>query len=216
MRIVVIGCEYAGKSTFLTKMLNWGREHYMHFHADDHFTIPDATLKDEDRDFFLRMPPVIKERYQRFQIWYHVHLLNIFEDMIAVGFHIEDGIYDSMYFNFTPLVNPREVEASMPSDTILLLLNASPEAITERMEENPHTYNVIKKEDVQELLAKFENEHRQSILQRKISIDTTNLTPDEVLDKFVSSLLSLQWRTLSERDLIRIFTKDKTHRTLPV
>lgn len=213
MRIVVIGCEYAGKSTFLSRMLDWGREHHMYFHVDDHFTIPDATLRDEDRDFYLTIPPVIKERYQRFQIWYHVHLLNTFEDMIAVGFHIEEVIYDPMYFNFRPHVNPREVEASMPSDTILLLLSASPEAIIERMERSPHKYNVIKKEDVQDLLEKFETEYRQSLLQRKISIDTTNLTPDEVLDKFISSLLSIRWRTLPERDLIRIFAKGKTHST---
>jgi len=127
MRLVVIGCEYAGKSTFLQKVLEWGRAHHIHFHVDDHFTVPDASLTDEDRDIYVTLPPMIKERYQRFQIWYHVRLLNTFDDMVAVGFHIEEVIYDPIYFHFTPHINPREVEASLPSDTILLLLRASPD-----------------------------------------------------------------------------------------
>lgn len=205
MRMIVVGCEYVGKSTFLQKVLEWGQARHIHFHVDDHFTIPDSSLTDEDRDLFAKLPPMIKERYQRFQIWYHVRLLNTFDDMVAVGFHIEEVIYDPVYFNFTPHINPHEVEASLPSDTILLLLRASPDAILDRMERDPHKYNVIQKDDVPELLAKFETAYQQSIIQRKISIDTTNLTPDELLEAFTSSLLSLPYRTLSEKDLMRIF-----------
>jgi hypothetical protein len=205
MRLVVIGCEYAGKSTFLQKVLAWGRAHHIHFHVDDHFTIPDASLTDEDRDLYVTLPPMIKERYQRFQIWYHVRLLNTFDDMVAVGFHIEEVIYDPLYFHFTPRINPREVEASLPSDTILLLLRASPDAIRDRMERSPHKYNVIQIADIPTVLAKFETEYQHSLIPRKIAIDTTNLTPDEVLAGFISSVLSLPWRTLSEKDLLRIF-----------
>ena len=193
------------KSTFIEKVLAWGRVHHIHFHVDDHFTIPDASLSDEDRDLYVTLPPMIKEWYQRFQIWYHVRLLNIFDDMVAVGFHIEEVIYDPLYFDFTPRINPREVEASLPSDTILLLLRASPDAIQDRRERCPHKYNVIQTADIPEVLAKFEAEYQHSLIPRKIAIDTTNLTPNEVLAEFVSSVLSLPWRTLSEKDLLRIF-----------
>ena len=42
MRIIAIGCEYSGVTTLLDGLHDWGQEHGVNFHMDDHFTIPDA------------------------------------------------------------------------------------------------------------------------------------------------------------------------------
>jgi hypothetical protein len=79
MRVIVIGCEYTGKSTFAGKLLEWGGKHDMRFHLDDHLTIPDASLSKEDRDIMLTLSPAFKERFQRFQMVYHVRIVRIFD-----------------------------------------------------------------------------------------------------------------------------------------
>jgi hypothetical protein len=44
--------------------------------------------------------PAIKERYQRFQISYHVEVLAHWEHCILAGFHIEEAIYGPRYLEF--------------------------------------------------------------------------------------------------------------------
>ena len=46
----------------------------------------------------LALPGAIKERYQRFQVQYHVRLLHRYDDIILVGFHIEEAIYGPRYY----------------------------------------------------------------------------------------------------------------------
>ena len=40
MRLVAIGCEYAGKTTLIDALMAWGDKVGVHFHLDDHFSIP--------------------------------------------------------------------------------------------------------------------------------------------------------------------------------
>ena len=209
MRIIVIGCEYAGKSTFAGKLLEWGGKHDMKFHLDDHLTIPDASLSKEDRDTMLTLSPAFKERFQRFQMVYHVRILRNFRDALEVGFYSEDAIYGPLYYGYEPrflaIWHGRELEKELPSDTILVLLEATPEAITKRMEEAPHEYQVIKKEDLPQLLEKFRKEFRASTIHAKIRIDTTNLTPEEVLKEFLAKANP----HLTPEDLLRIMMNEE-------
>jgi len=209
MRVIVIGCEYTGKSTFAGKLLEWGGKHDMRFHLDDHLTIPDASLSKEDRDIMLTLSPAFKERFQRFQMVYHVRIVRIFRDAIEVGFYSEDAIYGPLYYGYKPdflaIWHGRELEKELPGDTILVLLKTNPEAIEKRMEEDPHEYQVIKKEDIPHLLERFENEFRASTIHAKISIDTTDLTPEQVLKEFLAKANPY----LASEDLIRIMMNEK-------
>jgi len=208
MRVIVIGCEYSGKSTFARKLLEWGEKHDIKFHLDDHFTIPDASLSKKDRDVMLTLSPAFKERFQRFQAIYHVRVLRNFRDAIEVGFYIEDAVYGPLYYGFKPeflaIRHGRELEKELPNDTILVLLTASPETIAKRMEEAPHEYQVIKKEDIPVLLERFEEEFRSSTIHAKIRIDTTNLTPQQVLEEFLTKAKPY----LTSEDLIRIMMNE--------
>jgi hypothetical protein len=192
MRLIAIGCEYTGKTTLFDGLMQWGDDHGIHHHLDDHFSIPDCQMlrSAEDQQTMNELPQVIKERFQRFQLAYHVRLINKYEHILLGGFHIEEGVYGPRYYY--PEVGrigepPRRWETEMPEDTILVHLKASPEVIAERMARAPHAYPVVPGEDVQEILEAFQREYRETWIRRKIEIDTTELTPERLLDAFLKA-----------------------------
>jgi hypothetical protein len=92
----------------------------------------------------------------------------------------------------------------MPADSILVHLTASPEAIARRMDDDPHEYPVVPRDDIDEVLDTFQKEFSGSWLMRKFQIDTTDLAPESLLDAFFEASTP----HLSERDLlIRMNTK---------
>jgi GTPase SAR1 family protein len=202
--LIVIGCEYVGKTTFAERLMEWGVPRGFDFHLDDHFTIPDSSLSKEDRDTMLGLSPAFKERFQRFQAIYHVRLFTLYRDMLELGFYSEDTIYGPLYYGFESgflaASQGRELEKELPKNTILVLLTASQAVIAERMEADPHEYQVIKKEDIPMLLESFEEEFTASTIHSKIDIDTTDMSPVEVLEEF----LKLVKPFLPTDDLIRM------------
>ncbi len=136
----------------------------------------------------LGLSPEFKERFQRFQAIYHVRLFTLYRDMLEMGFYSEDTIYGPLYYGYEPgflaASQGRELEKELPKNTIIVLLTATEETIAERMEAEPHEYQVIKKEDIPLLLEKFEEEFTASTIHSKITIDTTDKTPEQVLDEF--------------------------------
>ncbi len=204
MKLILIGCEYTGKSTLAKKLVDWGKTHDMQFHLDDHFTIPDASLPDEDRKTMLTLSPQFKERFQRFQDVYHIRILRKYRDAIEVGFYSENTIYGPLYYgyqpNFLAIRHGRRLEKELPNETILVLLIANPSEIIKRMTNHPHTYQVIKQKDIPKLLDQFEEEYLSTTIHAKIKIDTTNLTPDQVLNELLTKARSF----LPSDDLIRM------------
>src|SRR5215213_1525968 len=62
MRLILTGCEYAGKSTLASALHAWGQRQGFQFHLDDHFTVPDSSLTtDEERRYAAAAPPAMKE-----------------------------------------------------------------------------------------------------------------------------------------------------------
>ena len=192
MRLIVIGCEYTGKSTLAQGLHKWGQDQGIRFHMDDHFSIPDSqTLKDPaDKEAMYRAPEAIKERFQRFQIAYHVRLLNKYENILLVGFHIEEAVYGHRYYypgQGKSFELPQAWEKDMPADTILVMLTARPEVIRARMESAPHEYPVVPAADIEEALEAFQTEFRASWLQKRFQIDTSDMAPEKLLLAFRDS-----------------------------
>ena len=202
MRLIVIGCEYAGKTTLIDQLMEWGDKVGIHHHLDDHFSIPDKFfLSAADREAMLAIPPTIKERFQRFQIYYHIEVLNDYEDCLLGGFHIEEAIYGGRYYYPGHAWPPyqRKIETKLPADTILLLLKASPDVIRQRMAAAPHVYPVVKAEDVETVNGEFEREYGASWLEHKLTIDTSDLTSEQLFETFMKRVVPC----LSSRDLLR-------------
>lgn len=203
MRLILIGCEYAGKTCLVDALDAWGKDRGIPFHLDDHFSIPDQFfLSPDDQQAMLGMPPTIKERFQRFQIYYHLDVIANHGDVLLAGFHIEEAIYGPRYYYPGHAWPPyqRRIETHLPADTILLQVTASPEVIRQRMSASPHRYPVVPAEDVEAVSQQFEAEYRASWIERKLRIDTSNLQPEQLLPTFLRQVTPL----LDTRDLLRL------------
>ncbi len=186
MRVVVVGCEYSGVSTLISQLDAWGQARGIRHHLDDHFTIPDAYhLSDEEQAAMLDMLPAIKERFQRFQLVYHVRLLHRYQHILMGGFHIEEAIYGPHYYYPNRAQEVREYEPDMPDSVILVHLHATPERIRQRMQDTPHPHQLVPSQDVEVILEAFSEQVRRSWIRRKLTIDTTDLSPDDLLDRFL-------------------------------
>jgi predicted DNA-binding protein (UPF0278 family) len=91
-----------------------------------------------------------------------------------------------------------EYEPEMPPDTILVHLTARPDVIRERMQRNPHSHTLIQDDDIPKLLERFRQKYRESWIKQKFEIDTSELTPAELLQKFLDRSLP----HLNTRDML--------------
>ena len=177
MRVIAIGTEYAGKTTLVQAVQKWGMERGIRHHMDDHFSIPDQqTLKDPAD--------------QRFQVAYHVRLVNKYQHVLLTGFHIEEMVYGQRYYYpdlARPVENPQAWEKDMPSDIILVHLTASPDVIKQRMKDDPHEYPIVPESDIEEIQAAFQEEFRKSFFKQKFQIDTSELDSNSLLQTFLDS-----------------------------
>ena len=226
MRLVITGCEYAGKTTLLKQITEWWSEatgiRYDRLIGHDHFTFygggsqmhPPPGMSDvppEELERVKALGPVVKEQLQRYMIEYHLGIRwTEFPDWIMVGFHIEEAVYAPLYYGYgyPNQYGDREFFARHVDHlimqhfpgTVLVLVKASPETIAERMRENPHSDNTIKEEDIELLLERFDEEYNKSIIYPKFILDTTDKTPEETLNEFVE----LMSPHLSQYDLLRM------------
>jgi hypothetical protein len=203
MRLIVVGCEYTGKTTLIDGLYAWGEARGIHYHLDDHFSIPDQFfLNEADQAAMIALPPTIKERFQRFQIYYHsANVIQHHPDCLLGGFHIEEAIYGPRYY-YPGVPIPayaRRIEPDMPPDTLLLLLTARPDVIRRRMATAPHRYSLVQPDEVEEISRLFEAEYRASWIERRFTLDTSDLTPETLLTTFLERVTP----HLSERDLLR-------------
>ena len=148
MNIILVGCEYAGKTTLASEVVEWYKRtlgRFSHFH--DHFTIPSSELSAEAKEEYRAASPQIKEMFQRFMMQYHIssefygHL-----DHNLMGFHIEEAVYAPLYYGYggknsgSPSRSPEGQRTEMARffeekmliaapDTVLVLFKAKPDVI---------------------------------------------------------------------------------------
>ena len=211
MRLILIGSEYAGKTTLANKITVWlkqttggGRT----FH--DHFTIPPSELPEAEQEEFLEMSPELQAMFQRYSREYH--LLPSFyadPDHMLVGFHIEEAVYAPLYYSYGGSDDFSAAARAMEQrileqapDTVLILLKASPEVIAKRMWETPHQHTVLQEQDIEHVLQRFEEQYQQSLLSGKFVLDTTSVTVDETLAEFAARIDPF----LSQTDRLRMMT----------
>lgn len=191
MRVVAVGCEYSGVSTLIDELDQWGKSRGIQHHLDDHFTIPDAFHLDaEEQRAMLEMLPAIKERFQRFQLAYHVGVLHRHAHMLMGGFHIEEAVYGPRYYYPGHGIEVRQLEPELPHDLILVHLHARPDVIRQRMESAPHPHQLVPATDVDDILESFRREVGQSWIERKFDIDTSDQTPAQLLSLFLEKSIS--------------------------
>lgn len=124
MRLLIIGCEYTGKSTLAGNISRWMIEEMgvsiVRWH--DHFVIPrldghtiiradgsDAAIgkaehdlnTEEDEEQIMSLRPNVLEQLQRHNIWRHLHprLLRA-DDVLFVNFHYAEAVYAPLYYGY--------------------------------------------------------------------------------------------------------------------
>ena len=152
MNIILVGCEFAGKTTLADLIVEWC-EHNLggssHFH--DHFTIPSSELTGQASEEYKVAHPEIKEMLQRFMISYHVsESFYGNPDHNLMGAHIEEAVYAPLYYGYggkdsgASSRSPEGQRSEMARDIekevlerapecVLILVEATPEVIRERM-----------------------------------------------------------------------------------
>jgi thymidylate kinase len=254
MYLIMIGCEYAGKTTLATEISKWmidamglnmvvWHDHYVvpgsassSTSTGDHLTIlkpgtrqpdtpygayvirdPDAEdPQDKARDNeVLGLSPWLLEQLQRNMIWRHLHhgMVRDKADYLSVNFYYADAVYAPLYYGFgepgsfadrTKRARHWDAEMlQMAPDTVLVLVKASAEAIRERMRARPRTRALLKESDVGLVLDRFEEEYENSLIQRRLSLDTTDAPVEDTLAQFVDEIRP----HMSQMDLLRIVSQ---------
>ena len=134
------------------------------------------------------------------QLQYHVEVIKNYPNTMIAGWHIEELVYSSFYgddpespyytkyhINAQRGYETQVIEARLP-DVVMIHVTASDAAIAERMETDPHEYQIIKKADIPTLKRLFQEEIDRSLFAqkgRKIVLDTTEKSPTESLDELL-------------------------------
>ena len=88
-------------------------------------------------------------------------------------------------------------------DTIMVLVKASAEVIASRMEENPQPMGALRREHIELVLRRFEEEHSRSLIRYKFALDTSTSTAEKTFQEFLTNVQPL----LRESDQIRILAR---------
>ena len=221
MRLIIVGCEYAGKTTLVEEIVKWRNAvmgpptplGIVPYH--DHFTLPWVghwdEISEEDLKKFMELGPELKEMFQRYQFEYHM-MPQLYRDSdhILVGFHIEEAVYAPRYYGYgrpgeygDRASLARHVESDIMQrspDTVLILLKASPDVIRQRMKTNPHARTVLRDEDIEAVVDEFQHHFSHSLLRYKITLDTSKSTVEQTMAQFVEQIKP----HLSQADRLRM------------
>ena len=184
---------------------------------------PDPTiagLTSEQQKQILALDPIVKEMFQRYHMDYHVaegfYTQGLHHNVI--GMHIDEAVYASHYFGYggsgeygDRRATARRMEEHMlhrSPNHVLILVKSAPEIIRSRVKTNPHENQVIKDEDVEYILQRFEEEYENSLIPNRFTIDTGNATVEESLAEFVEKIRPF----LSESDKALILAQNARKR----
>lgn len=221
MRLILVGCEYSGTTTLAEEIVKWRNKimgpptplGIVEFH--DHFTPPWFghwdEIPDDDLKKYMDLGPKLKEMFTRYQFSYHLTpLLYRDSDHILLGFHIEEAVYAPLYYGYGGAGEygdresmARGVETEIfeqAPDTVIIHVKASADVIRQRMKDNPHERTVVKGEDIDHILERFQYHFSHSLLRYRFELDTTEATVEETLKEFVTKIGPL----MSDKDRLRM------------
>ena len=218
MYLILIGCEYAGTTTLAHAINEWTKEsmgtEFKLIH--DHYKLPDTKphgieLTPDEIAAFQRLSPRLTEVIQRHNLYYHTPWESGAEDnFMGIGLYFEELIYAPLYYAYggrgemgdrglIARILEQRITRFRP-DAVLILVQAAPEAIRQRMAESPHPYPVVPDGDVEHIIQRFEEEYEHSLIRHKFTLDTSNATVAESVAEFADKIHPY----LTDGDLLRL------------
>jgi len=205
MHLIIIGCEYVGKTTLANGIKEWmmqtmgGCESSFHDHFVPWTPEADGAKGERMKEQLLSLEPSLLECYQRYMIHYHTSpSFYALKDHCVVNWYYADAVYAALYYGFggpgqyaerselARYYDKRVIE--LAPDTVLVLVKASPEAIRQRRNQASQPTPFPKEEDVELVLKRFEEEYSNSLLHQKFMLDTTDASAEETLAEFVRQI----------------------------
>lgn len=208
MRVILIGCEYTGKTTLAEGISTWlehnmGPAQFGTYFWHDHFTLPFVEGPEEEMESeaqeVLSLSPGLLEKYSRYMIHYHAgEFFYLDNHHLLVDWYYADAVYAPLYYGYggsgeyaDRQLMARSYDAKtmkIAPDTVLVWLKASPEVIRQRMSEERHRWSVLQDGDVEFVLQRFEEEYTRSSIRRRFMLDTTESTAEETLAEFLRQM----------------------------
>jgi thymidylate kinase len=126
MRLIMIGCEYAGKTTLAVEISKWMIKamglSFVRWHnhfvvpqvdqhlvirgqSDDHHVVPGKGAADsfaeEEQEQIMALTPSLLEQFQRHMIWRHLHPNAYAEDdYLVINWYYADAVYAPLYYGY--------------------------------------------------------------------------------------------------------------------
>lgn len=210
MKLILVGCEYSGTTTLALGVDEWLQgltgsgfrlihDHWKIPHTSGH--LPGDTahfLTPEEQTQVLALSPKLKEMHQRHSLYYHTPNYPTEGNNLIIGYTVDDSVYGQLYFEYgrptdsqdRRLVAP-QVEKTMlmhDPDTVMVLLKADPDAIRQRMKADPHENGVLREEDIEYCVDRFDEEFKYSLVRHKLTLDTTSSTAADTLAEFTEKV----------------------------
>ncbi len=217
MYLILIGCEYAGTTTLANAVNEWtnqslGTEFKL---IHDHNKLPDTKphgpqLTPEDIAAFQQLSPRLTEVIQRHNLYYHTPWASGSEEnFMGIGLYFDELVYAPKYYGYGGRgqdgdrgVISRMLEQRILQfrpDAVLILVEAAPDVIRQRMAESPHPYPVVPAEDVEHINQRFQEEFDNSLIRQKFTLDTSTATVAESVAQFAVKIQPY----LTAADLVR-------------
>ena len=217
MRLIIIGCEYTGKTTLTEGIGKWmqstmGARH-LGFH--DHFLPwhPGETADKVAMELKLLTldDSSLLEQFCRYILHYHTRPCFYSDpDHNLANWYYSDAVYGPLYYGFGGPGQPidRQIMArsydamvmNAAPDTVLVLLKATPEVIRKRREADPNPQPYPHDEHIELVLQRFDDEFKRSLMRKKITLDTRDMTAEETLNEFLRQIKPM----LTSDDRVRI------------
>lgn len=232
MRLLIVGCEYAGKTTLARAIshrllaaaaapaegavpagprpIQW-HNHFVVPRLDGHLIVRAAgdrtvigkevadlnTAEDEAQIMALR--PSVLEQLQRHNIWRHLHP-DLFrdDDTFFINHYYADAVYAPLYYGYgrPGTFSDRSARArawdtellERAPDIVLVLVRATAAVIAERRRRTARDREIIQEADIPHILDRFDDEYAQSLIPRKLVLDTTTATADATFAQFLEDV----------------------------
>ena len=208
MRAILIGCEYVGKTTLAAEVSKWleqnmGHAQFGRYAWHDHFVLPftegEGSEVEKEAEQVLAMHPRLLEKYSRYMIHYHLnHSFFLDNHLLLINWYYGDAVYAPLYYGYGGpdeyadrqlMARSHDADVmSLAPDTVLVLVKATPEVIRQRMAEQPHPRCILKDQDVEFVLQRFEEEYQRSGIRRRFALDTSDATVEETRQEFLRQM----------------------------
>ena len=154
---------------------------------------------DEDEKQIMSLRPSVLEQLQRHNIWRHLHP-DLFreDDTLFIGHYYADAVYAPIYYGYGErgsfadrMARARAWDAELlerAPEVVLVLVRAAPGTIKERLASGPRVRGILKEDDVERVVARFDEEYDESLVRRRFTLDTTETSVQETLDQFLSGI----------------------------